>query len=1149
MLCGSRTLTGATLVYFIFSPSCYLSSYVRFESSFLIFQIVKMNCETVKEEPCTDVEDEDVPSNGEKAFQCPTCQKTFRSNYFLTNHLRIHTGERPYNCSVCGKTFTTKSHVMRHERTHLEEKPFKCKICQKTYATKYQVTNHEKSHEIKKMEALLDQQGPKKTFNCDICGKFCKSADTLKIHQRFHTGERPFQCDLCGKYFATKTHVKRHKLIHAEVKPYQCTVCGKTFTFNQQLTVHMRTHTGEKPYQCEVCAHPCASLAALRYHKMSHSAEFPYTCSYCGKGFKGKSHLKNHERTHTGEKGPKRIRKKKSKSSANTAQCQCDFCGNVFSNSYNLKLHIMLHTNEKPHQCTICGNSFRIPSSLKEHMMIHSEHRPIKCTGCDKRFIRASDMRSHAKVHSSFREFQCAMCDKGYPTRKNLRYHMMTHTGEKPFKCNTCGVGFRTRRDVRRHQTVHTGKQMYQCDKCDMDFAKRYELQSHLVSVHADELFTPQPVPSEVLVSNKVNDQPKINEPTFFDRLSSSEIGLNLSNKNYDKTAILPSDEPVEESVHNTSWQKPTDSSPYFDANSEDHDMPSHKQKDQEKHGEISNADVSDTAITFGTETNFRGNSNENIYEDTRYEEVDNTSNESDGDLPNDDAPENEGSYEEYNESEISTCKPSDQGGEDYAVNLHDFPPVIKQEVDDEAGDSNTGHLIHCKEPSEATSGTYEHFPDIEVHLKEESSDFESNWEENYVLNEDEKADIENHCQDLSWIKKEDNVTNGDPFEPSDHIVNFRILVPKVERDLADSALKADILLSEFGNILYQCAECKQRFVQQTELADHVSKEHETRFECDKCKLRFTSRSMLLRHRKKHENVSEEQLLNSICQKTCSDFTSTKEQPVEGSGECVYKCTICYENFDREGDLQKHMMVHSNKKPYYCNFCEKGLSTKSQVKYHTMVHSENWPHRCRVCSKGFIDKKDMENHETIHGIGERRFQCGKCGKKFSTSGILKKHEVSHTDEKPFLCKICGKGYKRKDTLRAHERTHGSDPGIICAICGKEFKTRKHFGLHVKIHNEEAAYDCSICGKSFKQKAYRDQHVKIIHTNTFFVCAICGNKFKTQRYLDWHMAKHSDETPFKCNFCDQRFKIKKYVRIHVRKYHLANPCLPKKLQLT
>ena len=100
--------------------------------------------------------------------------------------------------------------------------------------------------------------------------------------------------------------------------------------------------------------------------------------------------------------------------------------------------------------------------------------------------------------------------------------------------------------------------------------------------------------------------------------------------------------------------------------------------------------------------------------------------------------------------------------------------------------------------------------------------------------------------------------------------------------------------------------------------------------------------------------------------------------------------------------------------PFECEQCNKIIKGKIMLQAHQFQeHYEN-PElsnlvlgdkfACRVCLKLFNRNSDVKSHILRVHIGDRRFPCIICGKKFKENTHLIKHKRSHTGEKLFQTK-------------------------------------------------------------------------------------------------------------------------------------------------
>ena len=299
----------------------------------------------------------------------------------------------------------------------------------------------------------------KDKLKCEFCDKCFRYPSVLKVHERYHTGEKPCKCHVCEKSFHNNSHLIAHLLVHGMEKPNKCKVCGNTFGTNTDLQIHNQIHTSEKPHKCQVCRKSFTCNSHLTRHLLVHgiTVEMPYKCEVCGKSFRTNISLNTHNQLHTGK-----------------IPHICKVCGKTFLNRHCLAKHNMIHTGEKPSQCEICGKSFA-HGALSRHLQLHKPtvERPYKCKVCGKTFLYSNCLARHNRIHTGEKPHQCEKCGKSFGRRDHLSSHLQNfdHTSNKKpcsenkppqprsHKCKMCERSFtRSNHLVQHNRTYHSGE-------------------------------------------------------------------------------------------------------------------------------------------------------------------------------------------------------------------------------------------------------------------------------------------------------------------------------------------------------------------------------------------------------------------------------------------------------------------------------------------------------------------------------------------------------------------------------------------------------------------------------------------------------------------------------------------------------------------
>lgn len=89
-----------------------------------------------------------------------------------------------WNCSICNKIFDTRRLLEEHKKEHIKPYNWVCKICNEKFETRRLLYAHRKIHSVGlNKKSKFAGYHPIINANCQYCGKICKTASSLKLHE------------------------------------------------------------------------------------------------------------------------------------------------------------------------------------------------------------------------------------------------------------------------------------------------------------------------------------------------------------------------------------------------------------------------------------------------------------------------------------------------------------------------------------------------------------------------------------------------------------------------------------------------------------------------------------------------------------------------------------------------------------------------------------------------------------------------------------------------------------------------------------------------------------------------------------------------------------------------------------------------------
>ncbi|XP_017557561.1 zinc finger protein Xfin-like [Pygocentrus nattereri] len=238
------------------------------------------------------------------------------------------------------------------------------------------------------------------------------------------------------------------------------------------------------------------------------------------------------------------------------------------------------------------------------------------------------------------------------------------------------------------------------------------------------------------------------------------------------------------------------------------------------------------------------------------------------------------------------------------------------------------------------------------------------------------------------------------------------------------------------------------------------------------------------------------------------------------AGQNKHSCSRCGMTF--QSPLAHKVHIQGNTctppfKPVRCPVCVRWFSCMDGLKRHLVSHSQQKVLTCRICQHKCSSHEDLEEHKRrVHGTKEAA----------EAPTIQSAHVSQSNPSNAFPYQICPHSYSKLQSLKDHQRKvhrpQGLNPGSVGVFETKAGGLQSSKGTLQQSHSNP--FQCRICSRSCPDLRSLKNHRRRVHC------------IRGSLEMFREIVHQSQGTSYRCQSCHQSYRDAKSLKNHRRKVH-------------